>query len=74
MRESKGSTPASSLPQKLFAKLRETDGPSEAAEGMIPAVLCLAYMYSWLINGYSPVVEDLLTGSVPEVYGDEVGD
>jgi hypothetical protein len=36
MRDSKGSTPASSFPQKLLAKLKATDGPPDTVPGMMP--------------------------------------
>jgi hypothetical protein len=39
MRCSNGSTPASSFPQKLFAKLKATEGPSDTVPGMMPKVL-----------------------------------
>lgn len=37
MRCRSGSTPASSFPQKLLAKLNATEGPSDTVPGMMPA-------------------------------------
>lgn len=57
MRCIRGSTPASSFPQKLFAKLKATEGPSDIVPGMVPDLEgCCEFAFS--------------AGAVCEVLGD----